>query len=64
MSDTPDPSPPSAIPRRFRLTLDARDVLGGAGLLVAVSGLAFVHLGLAAAVVGLGLFAVAAKLSR
>jgi hypothetical protein len=58
MTDAPPP------PRDFHLRIDLRDILGVAGALLALVGAAAIHWGLAAAVAGAGLFAVAYRLSR
>lgn len=64
MSDQTTEPAADRIPERFRLAVDARDVIGGAGLVLAFGGLATVHWGLAVAVAGGGLFALALRLAR
>lgn len=51
-------------PPGWKISVDARDALGAAGLVLMVGGAAVVHLGLAIALFGLGLFGLAWKLSR
>lgn len=46
------------------LRLDKRDIIGGVGIVLMAGGLAWVHVGLAAAAIGLGLFGFAWSKSR
>ncbi len=64
MSDQTTEPTADRIPERFRLAVDARDVLGGAGLVLVILGLATVHWGVAVAAAGAGLFALALRLAR
>lgn len=61
MSDHPHGAPQAP---RYAVSVDLRDVLGAAGILLALAGAAAFHWGAALFVAGAGLFAVAAKLTR
>jgi hypothetical protein len=58
-----DPQP-DAPKNTFALVIDKRDVIGGAGFLLALVGAALIHPGLATLVLGGALIAVAWRLSR
>lgn len=64
MSDPTTEPAADPVPARFRLTVDARDVIGAAGVLLVFAGLATVHWGLAVTAAGAGLFALALRLVR
>ncbi|MFY9294003.1 MAG: hypothetical protein WAP03_25410 [Methylorubrum rhodinum] len=61
MSDQP---PAPAQPPRYAVTFDLRDVIGAAGILLALGGASAFHWGAGVFVGGLGLFALATKLTR
>lgn len=61
MSDQPHgPVPPAP----YAVRIDLRDLIGGAGILLALGGACAFHWGAGLFVAGAGLFAVAAKLTR
>lgn len=53
-----------AQPPSYAISIDLRDVVGGAGILLALGGACAFHWGAGLFVAGAGLFAVAAKLTR
>lgn len=61
MTDQPSATPPAAA---HLITIDSRDVVGALGVVLMVGGAAFVHWGLAATLLGAGLFGWAFVKSR
>jgi hypothetical protein len=53
-----------APPRDYHVRIDLRDIIGVGGGLLTLAGAASIHWGLALAVAGAGLFALAWRLSR
>ncbi len=61
MNDQDQPRPTT---KGYAVSVDLRDVVGGAGILLALAGASAFHWGAGVFVAGAGLFAVAAKLTR